>query len=474
MTADSATGPAEAEASMVARAREHASANRWQEAVQVYRAVAARFGDRAVPAADFGAALYKARRYQECLKPLSDAVLDNPGDRKSALRLAMAVREIGSADEHRSATAAEAPAEAPRTEGALPPADSVDDPTAVLAELDRRTGNERTSGRLAPSSFPFLEFGYPDIDYAGHPGYGRSGEPADGDEADVVRPLYEAFAPIWNNYLSMTEQLRPFAVPAAHGETFRTLERDGILVLKMSDAERADLIALTEPMAVEVRRRREKLSPRRRGVEASSGSLYHAKNNRTDFVDFLERVFTDHGILAMASAYQGLPLSIKLANLQINSAEDSSIIGNSTVGDLPLSPGYYLHIDSSLGCMKIIIYRSTVSAEMGAFRFVPGSNRIGVTPFELCLRKATDKSNYDSCKARDRAKFARLPGFLQRKANFGNDLMPGDPGLDRLLAEERVLSGEPGDMLLFDNNGIHRGAIFEHGEREIIQVLLAP
>ena len=62
--ANPATGHADAAASMGARAREHASAGRWQQAILLYRDVAARFGDRAVPAADYGAALYKARRYQ--------------------------------------------------------------------------------------------------------------------------------------------------------------------------------------------------------------------------------------------------------------------------------------------------------------------------------------------------------------------------------------------------------------------------
>jgi|GEM_PF-909781 len=477
-TAEFDAGGSDAAAPMIARARELARANRWQEASQAYRLVVVRLGDSAVDSADYGAALYKAKNYRDCLKPLSDAVLANPGDHKSAYRLAMAVRELAQGESGR-APAAEPVRDRKQFEGMLPPATAVDDPAAVMADLARRVGNERMSGRLARSSFPFLEHGYPDIDYAGHPGYGLAedlgaGDLAAGDEADVVRPLYDAFAPIWNGYLAMKEQLQPLTVPEVHAGPFRTLERDGILVLKMSEAERAELTALTEPTAVEVRRRREALSPRNRGVEASSGSLYHAKNNRTDFVDFLTRVFDDHGILAMASAYQGLPMGIKLANLQINSAEDSSIVGNSTVGDLPLSPGYYLHIDSSLGVMKVIIYRSRVTAEMGAFRFIPGSNRIGATPFELCLRKATDKSNYDSCKTKDRRKFARLPAFLQKKANFGNDLMPGDADLERLLGEERVLAGEPGDMMLFDNNGIHRGAIFETGEREIIQVLLAP
>lgn len=457
-----------ATARMIERARELARAQRWQEASRAYQAAAVRLGDDPALAADYGAALYKARRYEDSLKPLSAAVLANPGDQKSAHRLAMAVQQLG------QAWPEPAPTGPHRPEGMLPPAGAAADPAAILADLAGRVGNERMSGRLAPSSFPFLEHGYPEIDYASHPGYGRAADLVIGDEGDTVRPLYEAFAPIWNGYLAMQEQVQPLAAPTGHAGAFRTLERDGILVLKMADAERAELLARTEPAAVEVRRRRATMPPRSRGVEASSGSLYHAKSNQTDFVDFLERVFEAHGILAMASAYQGLPMSIKLANLQINSAEDSSIIGNSTVGDLPLSPGYYLHIDSSLGVMKVIIYRSRVTAAMGAFRYIPGSNRIGVTPFELCLRKATDKSNYDSCKTKDRRKFACLPAFLQKKANFGNDLLPGHPDLEPLLAQERTMAGEPGDMLVFDNNGIHRGAIFETGEREIIQVLLAP
>ncbi|GHD49942.1 hypothetical protein GCM10017083_22920 [Thalassobaculum fulvum] len=418
--------------------------------------------------ADIGTSYFKAQRFGEAVRPLSEAVLANPGDDKLARRLAVAVQQAGFA----GTGGGEAKPTPVETQGQAP--QDPEDPLAVMSDIARRVDNERVSGRLIPPPEGFADFGYPSIDYANHPGYGADKGLLTGEEGDVIKPFYEAFAPIWNGYLSMKSRASSRPVSPAHAETFRTLERDGILGLRMTDAERAELLERTEPVAEEVRRRRAELEPGKRGVEASSGHLYHVKNKPTDFVDFLNRVFENHGILEMASAYQGVPMAVKLANLQINSVEDMSIVGNSLVGDLPLSPAYYMHIDSSIGVMKVIIYRSKVSAEQGAFRYVPGSNRIGVTPFELCVRKATDKSDYDSSKTKFRRRFVGLPPFLQKKANFGNDLQPGHPELEPLLERERVMTSDDGDMLLFDNNGIHRGAIFESGEREIIQVLLAP
>lgn len=468
-----AEGRAPAPASPMTQIRELEKARRWDEARRLYELLLAEPGDHSDLAAGYGRVLYKSRDFDAALKPLSDAVLANPADQKSAKRLATIVRmrALGPAAEQH---VAEPKAGAPRAEEMAPDPKETADPLKVMLDLARRVDNERMSGRLARSGHGFSDLAFPQIDYANHPGYGAASDLIGDRSDDVIGPLYEAFAPIWNGYVSMKARVSDLPVPPTRAREFDVLERDGIVTLRMTDAERAEMMRLTEETAQAVRARRATRSPRKRGVESSSGSLYHMKQNRTEFVEFLTRIFDDHGILAMASAYQGVPMHIKLANLQINSAEDTSISGDCTVGDLPLSPGYYLHIDSSLGVMKVIIYRSAVSAEMGAFRYIPGSNRIGVTPFELCLRKATDKSNYDSCTVNNRRLFAQLPAVLQKKANFGNDLLAGDPELERLLALETVMAGEGGDMLLFDNNGIHRGAIFEFGEREIIQVLLAP
>lgn len=445
----------------LARARELAKARQWDGAATVYQQILRQSGDHDEIMPEAGAVLFKAGRYLQALAPLSGAVLANVNDWKSAKRLALSVQKLGDlsvaddADDH------------------LPDGPAVTDPEAVLEGLARRVAGQTVTGRLGGAPVELLEHGYPELDYAVHPGYGGADDLPEIDEATVVRRLYEAFVPIWNGYRQMRRQVRQRPVAARHAETFGTLERDGIVVLRMSEAERREMIARSEAAAQALREKRAGRPAHSRGVEGSSEPLYNARM-RTEFGAFLEGLFRAHGITEMASAYHGLPMGIKLANLQINSVEDTSIMRTCTVGSLPLSPGYYMHIDSQVGVMKIIIYRCTVSAAAGAFRYVAGSNRIGVSPFELCLRKAIDKSNYDSCKPADRARFSRLPAFLQKKANFGNDLMAGDAGLAWLSAREAVMAGEAGDMLLFDNNGIHRGAIFEEGEREIIQVVLAP
>ena len=66
-----------------------------------------------------------------------------------------------------------------------------------------------------------------------------------------------------------------------------------------------------------------------------------------------------------------------------------------------------------------------------------------------------------------------LPRFLQMKAAFGADILPGTAD-ERLLtaAEYRWLSSD-GEVCIFDNLGIHRGALIEDGERRAFFVTLA-
>ncbi|NQW08621.1 MAG: hypothetical protein HQ481_01880 [Alphaproteobacteria bacterium] len=447
------------------RSREFTKAGQWHEASKILKDAHGVVGDDPLIAADLGAALYKMQRYGEAARHLSHAVISNPGDQKSARRLAFSVKNL---DTEANSPPGNAASELDSPNKVFAKAG---DPLSVFSDLARRFDHERISGRFVRSSFDFTDYGCPTIDYETHPGYGAASDLVTPKGKDPVRTLCEGFAPIWNYYLSVKAVAGNQPLPTEHTTQFEALERDGVVALRLSSEERATMLELTETAAHDIRRKRENLPARNRGVR-SSAILYHFRTHQTEFGHFLKKVFDAHGVVEMASAYLGLPMEIKLANLQINAADDTSIIESCTVGNVPLSQAYYMHMDSTIATMKVIFYRSRTDAASGAFRYVMGSNRIGMSPFEFCLRKASDKSGFDSCYPESRGQFAKLPPFLQKKANFGNDLLETHPSLKKILERERKMTSEDGDVLLFDNNGIHRGAIFESGEREIIQVLL--
>ncbi len=145
-------------------------------------------------------------------------------------------------------------------------------------------------------------------------------------------------------------------------------------------------------------------------------------------------------------------------NLQINSGDDTGIARACSYPDGRRAPSYYMHIDSAVGVLKILMYRSgPVSADTGAFRYLPGSHK-ALDPVQRAIRKACDKAGLDGLKDETRALFMALPPSLRRKANFGNDLLPETGAdTDALLQREVALEGEAGDGFLADINGVHRG-----------------
>ena len=439
-----------------------------------------------------GVACFKSGRFKDAIGPLSIVVKHNPADQKASKRLATSVLRSAKNDTaalSRTGLPSIDDTHARHSEHSIGPRSEWSEMLSRLNQISSKASREDifrliynisqdfcVSGQIDQSSVKLFEHRFPIIDYQSHPGYGLDSSLFETPlQNEAIDALYKQFVPLWNEYINLLKKSRPTTIEAEHENTHKYIQRDGIVVIRMSDEERRTMVEITEDAAVALKTKRARLDKAKRGVEAVSHSLFHIRDKtETPFSKFIHHVFDKYGIMRIASAYHGVAMQLRLANLQINSDQDTSIKNNCTVGDLDLSPGYYLHIDSKFGTMKVIIYRKDCTAENGAFRYVPGSNRIGVSPFELCIRKATDNSNLDSAKTKNRQFFAQLPQFLQHKANFGNDLLVDDPDLVKFLEKEKTMEGSAGDMVMFDNNGVHRGAIFESGEREIIQVVLEP
>ena len=195
--------------------------------------------------------------------------------------------------------------------------------------------------------------------------------------------------------------------------------------------------------------------------------------------DPLNSVFEDllwrYGIFELCRQHKRLAYQLKFVVLQHNSDRDRGLGLVCSFEDHVRSPSFYAHIDSTVEAMKVIIYLSReVTAARGAFRYFPGSHR-AAGPADLAIRKSNDRCGWENVFVpADRRAFATLPAALQKKANFGNDLIDPEAAAAVLLCE-RVLESCDGDMLLFDTDGVHRGAMFdEPGERKILQLSLTP
>jgi hypothetical protein len=66
-----------------------------------------------------------------------------------------------------------------------------------------------------------------------------------------------------------------------------------------------------------------------------------------------------------------------------------------------------------------------------------------------------------------------LPKPFRRKCTFGSDLTDGSADANAVLGAEYRFTSADGDAILFDNLGIHRGALVTAGERRILVATLA-
>jgi hypothetical protein len=125
-----------------------------------------------------------------------------------------------------------------------------------------------------------------------------------------------------------------------------------------------------------------------------------------------------------------------------------------------------------MGINKGIIYVSEVTPDTGPFSYVIGSNNFKSSTLEYLVRKANDNSRLDRCDRATRELFWALPHSLQKKSEFGNDLLDSASEATALLDNEHQFVSAEGDMILFDNEGVHRGSMVRKGERQILQLII--
>lgn len=312
-------------------------------------------------------------------------------------------------------------------------------------------------------------------DYESHPGYGRCFPKVPlKKKLQAVGKLAPRFWQVLVKDVRLSLRSHPRPYEGTRQEAFEALRENGVFTFRLSDDEKVRLRALTLEAVAQVRKKRRKRNPKRLAVENSLVRLANPEDTETPIYRCISDILENLDIFALAKSYWGLDFRIHTVNLQINEATDGGIAN--VFPDLGLSPppSYYAHMDTNVRSIKALIYLNEVTEENGPFRYVEGSHKADMSRFERCLRKASDLAGFDSTQPAARELFMALPSWLRRKANFGNDLLGETPETRHFFSRERLFTTQAGDFIVFDNHGIHRGAIFKSGERQMIQITLLP
>ena len=320
---------------------------------------------------------------------------------------------------------------------------------------------------------------FPEIDYDLHPYY----QDFAGADETLRRMAAERFFEAFSGLVRAEQALAARAAKAGRNQrpadapssqALEDLQTKGLHRFRLSPSELDEILARSQSASEALEVRRTALSANERGVEGVLQFLAERSAMNEDF-EYYDALLQGRGIYDLIEQYYGSPAKLLAVNLQINSGDDTGISKACSFPDGRRAPIYYMHLDSAVGLLKILMYRSEkVSAQNGAFRYVMGSQRV-LDPVQRAIRKACDKAGFDNLTDDARQLFMGLPPCLRRKANFGNDLLPETGAdADALVARETILDGEAGDGFLADINGVHRGNMHSDpaGRREMFKFVL--
>ena len=339
----------------------------------------------------------------------------------------------------------------------------------------------------------------PDPDYDRHPAYGGLfGPPQWHLRLAAVRrlaPYLGAYAAY--DLASRARRVLSRSLRGADSSAFQALARDGAVGLRLEPGHMARIRTAVEPQVAALRARMAgepatvpaeaarggSTAPAKRGggtlgalhrrlnPESTYSELFIHETDGPDVFEALREAMSATGALDAASRYQRRTIHVRYIKLIINRPDYWWKNPFADIG-LPDPPAIQMHVDH-LWTTKAILYLTEVGEKNGPFRYCLGTHRARIGWLEGAARRANDRVDMSSCTPEQRRLFHALPRLLRRKAKFGNDLPPDHPALAQLLASEKSFGSADGDLILFDDRGMHRGGLLEEGERIMMQIRLA-
>ena len=302
----------------------------------------------------------------------------------------------------------------------------------------------------------------PNPDYFNHPKF----QPFTAQVDDAARiAAMDAFLPAFHRSYAdwIANQRTDFDIRIGPGDAaLAELQAKGFALLKITPALKAELANLAEPFVAALDERLASVGkPKFRDMNTA---IDRAGNER--LYEVVDTAFRELHVQEIASAYVRRPMRIKKLFVQLNNATETRIrYGEIDAEGLPALKSNYWHIDSDVWPnVKVLIYLNDVGLDQGPLRYVVGSHR--QTPsFETVVRKTNDTLKLPT------AQFLALPDELRMHALFGPFLTGEEPESLRLLAREQAVCGGGADLIVFDNNGVHRGGFVRSGSRCIVQCL---
>jgi hypothetical protein len=309
-------------------------------------------------------------------------------------------------------------------------------------------------------------FVLPNPDYRRHPKFAFPDESSEASrEADGLSLFLPAFTRSYESWLKVGYPDYGSDTPSGQ-PVLDEIQRDGVALLtvpaelkaRMADATAATFAGIEESIRAFAGR------PKFRHMNvmferSEHGPLYKVVNQALDAI----------GVYEVARGYLRTPVKIRKLFAQVNNQDETARrYGPIDDDGLPALKTDYWHIDSDVWpCLKVLIYMSEVGPEQGPMRYVPGTHKV-LTSFELIARKTNDTLKLPV------PLFVSLPDAFRVHALFGPYLNGDEPEALAMLSKERVLCGPGKDVVLFDNNGVHRGGFVRSGSRHIIQCLFEP
>lgn len=313
----------------------------------------------------------------------------------------------------------------------------------------------------------------PNPDYRNHPAYGKLySKPSIKARLEAFRRIRPHLRREFTRQRNVGRRPSQLSVSSASPTGMGAFERDGVLGMHLSEHNLKGIQACVTG-AINT------LSAQREGIPIDQrrfldNSLPLDNENAPGVYELVTEALNAHDILEIGAQYLGEPIQIQAVNLMIYDGSENHWKDHFFDISLPDSDTAYMHMDSAIKQVKCLIYLNPVTEDNGPFSYVVGSNRLKIGFWESIIRKANDFSRLDKCDPETRKVFSALPKFLQKKCEFGNDIANLTPASQQLLAAEKRFTSEEGNMIFFDNGGIHRGGMVRHGHRHILQVPLTP